>query len=658
MEADFSGYATRSNMKCSDGRVILAHAFKDNDGQKVPLVWQHLHQDPSQVLGHAILENREDGVYAYGFFNNSDNGQIVKGMVQHGDVNSLSIYANQLVQRGENVHHGQIKEVSIVLAGANPGATIENVALAHGATFEEVENEAIIHSGEVLELELEDVQTEGDTVATATEEAKEEKTLEEIYESMTDEQKKFVDLIAANANKDSDDDSDDSEDSDSEEEDEEEEKIQHSDLSHQEETPMTRNVFDQNEEKPVAGATLTHSQIQTIMQDAKTRFGGSVKASFLAHAEEYGITNIEILFPDAKKLTSTPEFVKRRTEWVADVMDNVKPVPFARIKSVFADITADDARAKGYITGTLKKEEVIELLKRVTTPTTVYKKQKLDRDDVIDITDLDVIAWLKAEMRLMIDEEVARAILLGDGRSPSDDDKIKDPASQSDGAGIRSIANDHEFYAHQVQLEANVSTKTILEQMIRARSSYRGSGSPAFYTTDTFIADALLLEDNIGRRLYTSVADVAAALRVDRLVAVEVMEAYPEILGIMVNLKDYTVGTDKGGELNFFDDFDIDWNQYKYLIETRLSGALNKPKAAVVVRRTQGTAATPVSPSFDGEENEITIPTTTGIDYQIDGVTVTGTVTITATTEVTAIAQTDYYIPNNTVKSWTFVYTG
>lgn len=666
MEPDFSGYATKNDLRCSDGRIIMAHAFKDNDGQKVPLVFQHVHNHPDNILGHAVLENREDGVYAYGYFNDTPSGQMVKKAVQHGDLNSLSIYANQLVQRGERVQHGVIKEVSIVLAGANPGAVIDNVALAHGENlFEEIEDEVIIRPGFTLEhgeisssSTTAENSTDGDPVSTdTTETPAAEKTPKEIYDSMDDDQKKFVQLVAAKAMEEaeklnSEDDADDED-----LEDDTTEDMQHSDLNDPKETPMSRNLFDQDTAVTKDRATLSHAQIQTIMEDAKTRFNGSVKASFLAHADEYGIENIDMLFPDAKNLDSSPQFKKRRTEWVADVLGGVNASPFSKVKSIVADITADEARARGYVTGTMKKDEVIQLLKRTTGPTTIYKKQKLDRDDIIDITDLDVIAWLKAEMRLMIDEEVARAILLGDGRAVNDEDKIKDPAGALDGNGIRSIANDDSFYAHQIELQSNVSTEKAVEELIRARTHYKGSGNPAFYTTDTFISDMLLLKDKIGRRIYETVADVAAAIRVSRIVAVEVMEAYPNILGIMVNLTDYTVGTNKGGELNFFDDFDIDWNQYKYLIETRLTGALTKPKSAVVVKRTIGTAATPVSPDFAGATNTITIPTTTGIVYSIDGEPVTGTVVITADTEVTASADDGYYIPNNTVVAWTFTYT-
>ena len=669
MKADFSGYATKNDLKCSDGRVIMAHAFKDNDGQKVPLVWSHMHGDPLNVLGHVLLENRDDGVYAYGFFNETANGQEVKKMVEHGDVNSLSIYANQLVQRGERVQHGSIKEVSLVLAGANPGAVIDNITLSHGDTFEDIEDEVLIRPGFVLEhgdlntnpdvIVHEDTENKGAPLPTdQTEEDVvedsdgEDFSPEDVYNTLDEDQKKLVTYVAAKAleegAKPKNSDADDAE--------EDNEEIEHSDSSNQEDTTMTHNLFDQTAAKP-AGATLTHTQIQTIMEDAKTRFNGSTKASFLAHAEEYGITNIDMLFPDAKALDSSPQFLKRRTEWVADVLGSVNASPFSKVKSVVADITADEARAKGYVTGTMKKDEVISLLKRTTGPTTIYKKQKLDRDDVIDITDLDVIAWLKAEMRLMIDEEIARAILVGDGRSPSNEDKIKDPAGATDGNGIRSIANAASFYAHQITLPSNVSTANVIEELIRSRAAYKGSGSPVLYTTDTIISDMLLEKDKIGRRLYETVADVAAAIRVSRLVAVEAMEAYPSILGIMVNLTDYTIGTNKGGELNFFDDFDIDWNQYKYLIESRLSGALTKPKSAVVVKRTVGTAATPVSPDFAGETNTITIPTTTGIIYLIKAEVVTGSIVITETTEVNAEAASGYFIPANTTSDWTFTFT-
>ena len=427
------------------------------------------------------------------------------------------------------------------------------------------------------------------------------------------------------------------------------------DIKHsQEGITMPTNVFEQNG-PATKRATLTHAQVQEIIEEAKK--GSSFKEAFLAHAGTYGIDNIEVLFPDARLVNQAPDLIARQTEWVAKVLGATKHAPFARIKSVLADLTAEEARARGYIKGNLKKDEVISLLKRTTSPTTVYKKQKLDRDDIIDITDLDVIAWLKAEIRLMLNEEIARAILVGDGRLSSSDDKIKDPAGSTDGVGIRSIANEHELYAIKVQLAANVSADAMIDQITRARSKYRGSGSPTLYITDPVLTDMLLLKDKMGRRLYDTEASLATVLRVKEIVPVEVMEDTPDLLAIIVNLTDYTVGADKGGELNFFEDFDIDFNQNKYLLETRISGALTRPKSAIVIRREQGTAATPSAPSFNGATNTITIPTTTGIVYMVNDEPVSGSQVITADTTVEAVADAGHYIPANTTTEWTFTYT-
>jgi hypothetical protein len=414
---------------------------------------------------------------------------------------------------------------------------------------------------------------------------------------------------------------------------------------------MTHNVFDQDGAKP-EGQVLSHSQLQTIVEDVKN-YGGSFKESFLAHAAEYGIEDIDMLFPDAKAVTSTPEFISRRMEWVATVLDGAKHSPFARIKSLHADITADEARARGYVKGNLKKEEIIKLLKRVTTPTTVYKKQKLDRDDIVDITDLDVVAWLKGEMRLMLEEELARAVLLGDGREPDDEDKIDEDK-------LRPIAWDNEMYAHPVTVPSNISPNGIIESVLRARKNYKGTGRPTLFTTDDILTDMILLEDKMGRRLYNTEADLAAALRVDKITVVEVMENTPDLLGVIVNMSDYTIGADRGGALSMFDDFDIDYNQYKYLMETRISGALTKAKSAVVIKRTSGTTVTPTVPSFDPETNTITIPSVTGVKYydvSDDSELTAGAHVITETTDVEARPNTGYNFPHNTDADWTFAYT-
>lgn len=649
--ADFSGYASKANLRCSDGRTILAHAFKEQDGMKVPLVWQHMHNEPDNVLGHAYLENREDGVYAYGFFNDEPQAKIAKGLVKHGDIEALSIYANKLVQKGADVLHGAIKEVSLVLAGANPGAFIDNVNLAHGDSYTELEDEAIIYTG--LNLEHQDItpnegENVAETTATNTEAvahaaaAAPEKTVKDVFDSMTEEQQNVVYFMIGEALNSSGSDALAQSD-----EDETEDHIQHD----QEGSSMTRNVFEQNgstTEKHV----LSHSELQSIVADAQK--SGSFKEAFLAHAVTYGIDNIDFLFPDAKNVSSTPDFVKRRTEWVASVINGARKSPFSRIKSMSADITADEARAKGYIKGNLKKEEFFAISRRVTTPTTIYKKQKLDRDDMIDITDLDVVAWLKAEMRLMLDEEIARAILIGDGREVDDEDKINE-------SNIRPIAWDDAFYAHPVTVDANLSGDAIVEAILRARSAYKGTGTPVFYTTESILTDLILIKDKMGRRLYATEAELASALRVSSIVAVEVMETVPDLIGIIVNLADYTVGADNGGNVSMFDDFDIDYNQYKYLIEGRMSGALTKPKSALVVTREGGSeSVTPQRPNFVASTGVVTIPNQTGVVYKNGdtGATLSSgaqtAIAAGASVEIVAVAASGYSFPHNTDADWVF----
>lgn len=568
---DFSGWATKANLKCSDGRTIMKDAFKHNDGQTVPLVWNHQHNDPNEVLGHALLENRDEGVYAYCTFNDTESGKTAKLLVQHGDVNALSIYANQLKQKMSNVLHGNIREVSLVLAGANPGASIDSIIM-HG---EESDEEAIIYTGEEITLAhssdakdsevttKEDNKMEDDIKKTDGEE-----TVADVFNTLSEKQKTVVYAMIGQALEDAgvtDDDDEDYED----------------EMGHSEgDDYMKRNVFDNDEQQD---DVLSHAAMETIIGDAK-RFG-SLKESFLAHADEYGIEQIDYLFPEAKTLNNPPEFIKRDTGWVSTVMGAVHHTPFSRIKSVFANITEDEARAKGYIKGNLKKEEVFSLLKRTTAPTTIYKKQKLDRDDVIDITDFDVVAWLKSEMRVMLDEEIARAILIGDGRLSSSDDKINE-------SNIRPVVSDSELYTirQKVSVATNATdddkAKAMIKSAVKARKNYKGSGNPTFYTTEDWLTNALLLEDTQGHRLYKNDADVAAAMRVSKIVTVPVMEGVkgPEggdLIGIIVNLADYNVGADKGGAVNMFDDFDIDYNQQKYLIETRCSGALVKPYSAI-----------------------------------------------------------------------------
>ena len=562
---DFSGWATKNDLKCSDGRIIRRDAFKDNDGQTVPLVWNHQHNDPLNVLGHALLENRAEGVYAYCTFNDTPAGNNAKMLVEHGDVSALSIYANRLKQDQGNVTHGVIREVSLVLAGANPGAFIDSI-MRHGESSDE---EAVIYTGENLSLEhgeKEDNMENGN-----------EKTIKDVVDSMTEEQRNVMYALIGQA-------LEDVKHSDDAEEHEQKNKNEEGD-----ENEMKHNVFD-NQNKNNAKDTLTHAEMTAILTDAK-RYG-SLKESVLQHKETFGIENINMLFPDYKNMNVPPEFIKRDTGWVAQVMNGVSHTPFSRIKSVFADITADEARARGYMKGNLKKEEVFTLLKRTTDPQTIYKKQKLHRDDVIDITSFDVVAWIKAEMRMMLDEEIARAILVGDGRLSSSDDKIKE-------TNIRPIYKEEALYVVNTVLEkqSDVDTraKAFIKAAVKARKDYQGSGEPTLFCSEDLLTDLLLLEDGHGRAIYESEAKLATALRVKKIVTVPVMEgvhrmnnaagvnAECDLLGIIVNLRDYNVGADKGGAINMFEDFDIDYNAQKYLIETRCSGALVKPYSAIVI---------------------------------------------------------------------------
>ena len=594
---DFHGWATRNDLKCSDGRVIRRDAFKNCDGKIVPLVWNHRHDDPSNVLGHALLKNQEDGVYAYCTFNESEAGKAAKLLVEHGDISALSIFANQLKQEGSNVLHGDIKEVSLVLAGANPGASICNV-VRHG---EMVEDEADIYTGEDFILEhnsMNDFTEEqlaalkgpkgpkgdigpkgpkGDSLKEEDKMANNEETVRDVFETLTEKQKTVVYALIGQALEDA---------QDNDEEDGGEN--------------MKHNVFDNVDPE----TTMIHADdMQAILADAR-RTGSMREAvenfaqdrgcdsNSLFHAD-YGIENVGYLFADDRSVTNEPIFVSRNMDWVSKLMNNIRHTPFSRIKSLFANITEDDARAKGYIKGNLKKEEVFTLLKRSTSPTTVYKKQKMDRDDVVDIVDLDVVAWIKKEMRIMLDEELARAILVGDGRVSSSDDKI-DPIH------IRPIWTDDDFYTIKqtvnVASSDNESTiaKNFIKQCIKARKNYKGSGNPTLYTTEDMLTDMLLLEDTTGRVIYESAAKLATTLRVKEIVTVPVMENLTRtddtskvhtLLGIIVNPNDYTIGADKGGAVNMFDDFDIDYNQQKYLIETRCSGALTLPYSAIAVEK-------------------------------------------------------------------------
>jgi len=659
MEADFSGYATKAGLTCSDGKVINSEAFKDMHGKQVPLVWQHGHSEPTNVLGHAKLEARPDGIYAYGYFNDTPAGKNAKALVQHGDINALSIYANKLVQKGKQVFHGIIREVSLVLAGANPGALIDNVSIRHSdGELVELEDEVVIYTG--LELQHSDDGAKDD----AKEDDKDDVThadgdqsLREVYETLSEEQKNLLHYMVGVALDGGSDDSMEQSDKDDDTKDE-------GDLTHKEgEDGMTRNVFEQNGAKAEEKNSLSHADMQGIVADAMKT--GSLKGAVEAYALQHGIENMETLFPDAKTLNNTPEWNKRRTEWVQGVLGSVRRSPFSRVKSIVADITQPEARAKGYIKGHYKKEEWFSVTKRTTSPTTVYKKQKLDRDDVVDITDFDVVAWIKGEMRLMLEEEIARAILIGDGRDVSDEDKIKDPMAATSGDGLRSIVNEHELYATTVNVNIGATPDyyEVVKAIMRARRFYKGTGQPTFYTTNQVVVEMMLTEDSFGRPRWSTREALAAALMVDKIVEVEVMEDVPDLFGIIVNLADYNVGADRGGEVNLFDDFDIDYNQLKYLIETRISGALVKIKSALIIKKVADptdTLATPVKPAFAPATGVVTIPTVTGVVYKnadTDATLTAGAQTALAagaTLNVRAEPAADYYFATNAEDEWSF----
>ena len=563
---DFCGWATRNDLKCSDGRVIRKDAFKHCDGVKVPLMWNHDHTDPYRVIGHAMLENRNEGVYAYCSLNDTDLGKTAKIYVEHGDITSLSIYANQLREQGPNVMHGNIREVSLVIAGANPGAYIDTV-ISHS---DDEDGEAVIYTGMPLELAHADgaKESKDESEEKPKDESGDKETVADVFETLTDKQKKAVYFMMNEVSK------GDTSDKDSNKE---------KDESKGGDNTMKHNVFEND--KQTTTAVLSHSDMQAIFADAKRT--GSFKEAFQNACLQHGIEEIELLFPDARTINRTPEFIKRDTGWVQKVMSGTHHTPFSRVKSLFANITEDEARAKGYIKGKLKKEEVFSLLKRTTDPQTIYKKQKLDRDDVIDIVDFDVVAWIRGEMRMMLEEEAARAILIGDGRLSSDDDKI----SQEH---IRPVAFDADLYTIKTPVATpdgasdEDKAKAFIKAGIKARKNYKGSGTPTLFTTEDMLTDMLLIEDTTGRTIYADEAALARKLRVKEIVTVPVMEGQTgpnggDMLGIIVNLADYNVGADKGGEINNFEDFDIDYNQMKYLIETRMSGALIKPYSAIVL---------------------------------------------------------------------------
>ena len=585
---DFSGYATRVDLKCSDGAIIREDAFKHQNGETVPLVWQHLHNGPENILGHAMLEHRKDGVYAYASFNDSEQGRNAKELVRHGDVKALSIYANKLVRRGVDVLHGAIREVSLVLSGANPGAYIDNVVIAHGDSYETSEDEAIIYTGLSFEIQAETIEHADDS----KEPDMAEKTVGDIFETLTEEQKNVVYYMIGEALSEAGAD-DEAEHSAFYENDD---YIRHNDG--EETITMTRNVFESLAHgTPMdEGLTLSHSDIKSIFADGERK--NSLKEAVIAHATTYGIENIDMLFPDAKTVGNRPEFIKRRTEWVASVLNDTHHSPFSRIKTILADITEDDARAKGYIKASMKKEEWFTLAKRVTTPQTVYKKQKLDRNDILDITDFDVVIWVKEEMRLMLDEEIAAAALVGDGRSAGDPDKIKSPSPNADGEGIRAIALDASYYAYKVEWDAaDADDIPFVDRVMTSLVDYTGSGSPKLYTSPQILAGLLVERDTLGRRMYSSRAELATAMGVSAIVDIPAsilaranfqttegaVTTTHSLKGIVANLRDYTFGSDAGGKTTLFDDFDIDFNQQKYLLEARLSGTLTKPFSAATL---------------------------------------------------------------------------
>ena len=586
---DFSGWATRNDLLCSDGRTIRKNAFQHNDGEVVPLVWNHQHNDPFNVLGHALLENRDEGVYAYCSFNDTEAGRNTKQVVAHGDIRALSIYANKLKQNGNDVLHGDIKEVSLVHAGANPGASIQQV-MCHG---EISDDQGIIFTGEEICLahsktvvpfptnKEENVEIEH---ADLTNNASDDKTVADVFNSMNEEQKTVCYALIGAAVDEANDSSTD-------------------DTTEGGNDGMKHNSFDPVDDQNKS-TILQQSDVDAIFNDAK-RYG-SLKDAFLSHGFDelkhdgmngsflaHGITDIDYLFPDAKNLNTPPDFIQREMSWVQTIMSGVHHTPFSRIKSMFADITADDARAKGYIKGKQKIEEVFGLLKRSTTPTTIYKKQKLDRDDVIDIVDFDIVLWIKSEMRMMLDEEIARAILIGDGRLNSSDDKINE-------LNIRPIWTDDDLYTIKTLITvaadatADVKAKAFIRAAVKSRKNYKGSGQPVLYTTEDILTDCLLMEDGVGRIIYDSTQKLASMLRVSNIITVPVMEnksrvvdtATHNLMGIIVNLADYNLGADKGGAVSMFEDFDIDYNAQKYLIETRCSGALIKPYSAIALEMT------------------------------------------------------------------------
>jgi HK97 family phage prohead protease len=656
MAADFSGYVTRYGIKCSDGRTIMAHAFKDQDQAQIPLVWQHQHNAPENVLGHLVLEHRDLGVWCNGYFNDTPAAQQAKQLVAHKDIQALSIYANQLKQQGSNVTHGMIREGSLVLAGANPGAFIENINIQHGdGSISEADGEVVIYSGDEIvhagsttvdppkkvmpskdampkpSANNPDPDKDGDNDLFDPEDGgldPDTASVEDVLNTLTDEQKQVVYGLVGAALQQSgaDDDTD-------------------STITHDQkgDDQVSRNVFDQTTDagsKKTPGTTLSHSDVKEIFSMAHK--GGSLKGAVEEWALAHGIDSISTLFPYDQAVTDTPDFISRRMEWVNGVLTGTRKTPFSRIRSWTADITFQEARAKGYIKGNLKKEEFIRIARRITTPQTIYKKQKLDRDDILDITEFDVVNWLQTEMRLMLDEELARAILIGDGRDADDPDKI-------DTANVRPIYGDDEMYVTPVYVSASAIATTadaIVDGVVNAFRFYRGSGNPTLYTTRIWLAKMLLIKDTLGRRIYPTVQELSAALGVSNVIACEALEASPELIGLVVNLQDYTIGADKGGEVNMFDFFDIDYNQFKYLMETRVSGAMTKYRGALSIVNFTGTGliADPVAPTFDEVTGIGTVPNPSGLHYTWVTVADDGTESSALTAGAQAAIASDTYV--------------
>ena len=638
---DFAGYVTKNDKLCLDKAIIRHGAFKHNDGMTVPLVWAHGRKIPENILGNVVLEHRDDGVYGYGTFNSTPTAEHIKTSVMHGDINKLSIYANELTRRGNDVLDGDIGEVSLVVKGANKGAYIEELVVQHGDnTYDIDETSAIIYMDEAIELEHSD--------STTVEHAADTRTIGDVLKTMNEEQ---INVLAAlfqmgMAGEDNEDEGD------VDHSNNDDDSIEHSNQRGQE---VHKNVFDKD--KTVNGDSLEHGMsdedFTALIHSAYVDKDSSFKQRFLQHAaDNYGITNIEMLFPEAQLVRNTPDWVDRRTEWVSGVLAGVHKVPFNRIRSMSADLTLDTARAKGYITGNLKKEEFFALRDRETGPQTIYKKQKLDKDYIDDITSFDVVAWMKGEMRLKLEEEIARAILIGDGREVDDLDKIKEDK-------IRPIATDDQFYTHRITLPTNVTGETEIEEILRARKYYKGTGRPTMYTTADWVIDHLLLKDKNGRRIYESKEQLASVMGVASIVEVEPMEGEDHLIAILVNLADYSLGSTNGGKTDFFDDFDIDFNQFKYLYETRLSGALTLPKSAVAIWRATGVQVIPTEPTFVPATGVLTVPDVEGVEYTIDDEIVAAgarpAIAKGASVVISARPAIGNYFPSNITTRWEYI---